>query len=98
MNNNKKIDKDVDMIEKVIKIDRVNKVVKGGKRLAFRAFVITGDQACNVGFGLGKSKEVPVAIKKAVDKLINIEVVFHPEKEYKFVNPSFKKWLAANFI
>ena len=54
--------------EKVVKINRVNKVVKGGKRLAFRAFVICGDSNGNVGLGLGKSKEVPSAIKKAVEK------------------------------
>jgi small subunit ribosomal protein S5 len=59
---------DNDLIEKVIKIDRVNKVVKGGKRLAFRAFVISGDKEGQVGFGLGKSKEVPVAIKKGITK------------------------------
>lgn len=57
-----------DLVEKVIRIDRVNKVVKGGKRLAFRAFVISGDQNGNVAFGLGKSKEVPAAIKKAVER------------------------------
>lgn len=70
---------EVQMIEKVIRIDRVNKVVKGGKRLAFRAFVITGDQKGNVSFGLGKSKEVPVAIKKSIDRanksLQNVQVV-----------------------
>ena len=55
-------------IEKVIQIDRINKVVKGGKRMSFRAFVITGDQEGKVGFGLGKSKEVPSAIKKGVNK------------------------------
>jgi small subunit ribosomal protein S5 len=70
---------EVQMIEKVIRIDRVNKVVKGGKRLAFRAFVITGDQNGNVSFGLGKSKEVPVAIKKSIDRanksLTNVQVV-----------------------
>lgn len=57
-----------EMIEKVIKIDRVNKVVKGGKRLAFRAFVISGNKNGKVGFGLGKSKEVPVAIKKGIER------------------------------
>lgn len=70
---------EVQMVEKVIRIDRVNKVVKGGKRLAFRAFVITGDQNGNVSFGLGKSKEVPVAIKKSIDRanksLTNVQVV-----------------------
>ncbi|RAP31896.1 30S ribosomal protein S5 [Candidatus Marinamargulisbacteria bacterium SCGC AG-410-N11] len=57
-----------DNLEKVIRIDRVNKVVKGGKRLAFRAFVITGDKKGNVGYGIGKSREVPVAIKQGIDK------------------------------
>jgi small subunit ribosomal protein S5 len=55
-------------VEKVIKIDRVTKVVKGGKRLAFRAFVIVGDGRGKVGYGLGKSKEVPVSIRKAIDR------------------------------
>jgi len=67
------------IVEKVIKIDRINKVVKGGKRLAFRAFVIAGDQNGKVGLGLGKSKEVPAAIKKGVEKarkhLVNINIV-----------------------
>ena len=54
--------------EKVVKINRVNKVVKGGKRLAFRAFTICGDNEGSFGLGLGKSKEVPVAIKKAIEK------------------------------
>ncbi|MSR88429.1 MAG: 30S ribosomal protein S5 [Candidatus Margulisbacteria bacterium] len=55
-------------LEKVIQIDRVNKVVKGGKRMSFRAFVISGNLNGEVGFGLGKSKEVPSAIKKAVEE------------------------------
>jgi small subunit ribosomal protein S5 len=57
-----------EIVEKVIKINRVTKVVKGGKRLAFRAFVISGNRSGSVGFGLGKSKEVPMAIRKAVEK------------------------------
>lgn len=55
-------------LEKVIQIDRINKVVKGGKRMAFRAFVISGDLDGKVGIGLGKSKEVPAAIKKAIEE------------------------------
>ena len=68
MSNTKEIEKKDDLFEKVIKIRRINKVVKGGKRLAFRSFVITGDRNGNVGLGLGKSKEVPTSIKKAIDK------------------------------
>jgi small subunit ribosomal protein S5 len=55
-------------LEKVIQIDRINKVVKGGKRLSFRAFIIKGNQTGSVGFATGKSKEVPVAIKKGIEK------------------------------
>lgn len=54
--------------EKVVKINRVTKVVKGGKRLAFRSFVICGDQKGSFGMGLGKSKEVPSSIKKAIER------------------------------
>lgn len=70
MNNQLTKDSDLEQqdYEKVVKINRVNKVVKGGKRLAFRAFLIYGDKKGKVGLGLGKSKEVPTAIKKAVER------------------------------
>lgn len=67
-NNNNSERPEDNYIEKVIRIDRITKVVKGGKRMAFRAFVISGDGQGSVGIGLGKSKEVPSAIKKAIDK------------------------------
>jgi small subunit ribosomal protein S5 len=57
-----------EFFEKVIKINRVNKVVKGGKRLAFRVFVICGNKNGSVGFGVAKAKEVPIAIRKAIEK------------------------------
>ena len=57
-----------EFMEKVVKINRVTKVNKGGKRLGFRALVIVGDQKGKVGIGLGKAKEVPIAIKKAIDR------------------------------
>jgi small subunit ribosomal protein S5 len=54
--------------EKLIKINRVTKVNKGGKKLAFRAFVIVGDQKGRVGLATAKSKEVPLAIRRSIDK------------------------------
>lgn len=54
--------------EEVIQIDRVTRVVKGGRRLRFRATVVIGDKKGRVGYGIGKSVEVPNAIQKAVSK------------------------------
>lgn len=61
-----KIDpQELSLNDKLIYINRVTKVVKGGKRMAFSALVVTGDGAGHVGVGMGKAKEVPVAIAKA---------------------------------
>ncbi|MBI4127178.1 30S ribosomal protein S5 [Candidatus Peregrinibacteria bacterium] len=54
--------------EEVIQIDRVTRVVKGGRRLRFRATVVIGDKKGRIGYGIGKSVEVPQAIQKAVSK------------------------------
>jgi small subunit ribosomal protein S5 len=59
---------EVEFRDQVVSIRRVTKVVKGGKNLSFSALVVIGDQAGKVGFGLGKAKEVPAAIKKGLDK------------------------------
>lgn len=54
--------------DKTIFVNKVTKVVKGGKNIRFSALVVVGDKRGKVGFGKGKSREVPLAVKKAVEK------------------------------
>lgn len=61
-------DTEVDYIEKLVKIDRVAKVIKGGRRFSFSALVVVGDGKGRVGFATGKAREVPDAVKKATDR------------------------------
>jgi small subunit ribosomal protein S5 len=59
---------DLDLKDKVVHINRVTKVVKGGKNFRFTALVVVGDGRGHVGYGNGKAKEVPSAIAKGVDR------------------------------
>ncbi len=68
-----------EFVEKIVQIRRVTKVVKGGKRLSFRATIVIGDGHGRVGVGVAKAAEVPGAIKKAIyqakRKMITVEVL-----------------------
>ena len=64
-------DNDNDFIDKLVFINRVATVVKGGRRFSFAALVVAGNQKGHVGFGHGKAREVPEAVKKATDSAKN---------------------------
>ena len=75
-----------DLLEKLVAVNRVAKVVKGGRIFGFAALAVVGDGNGKVGFGRGKAREVPVAIQKAMEKArrsmvsvpLNGETLFYP--------------------
>src|SRR3569623_1025167 len=61
-------ERDSDIVEKLVHINRVAATVKGGRRFSFAALMVVGDQKGRVGFGHGKAREVPEAIRKATEE------------------------------
>ena len=61
------MEKNTEFVEKLVHINRITKVVKGGRRFGFAALVVVGNQKGSIGIGQGKSKQVPDAIKKATE-------------------------------
>lgn len=75
--------------EKMIAVNRVTKVVKGGRILGFAALTVVGDGDGRIGMGKGKSREVPVSVQKAMDRLAA------PWKKYLFATVPFSTLLKA---
>ena len=88
---------DSDLIDKLVGINRVAKVVKGGRRFGFAALVAVGDQRGKVGFGTGKAKEVPEAIKKATDDAKK-NMVKVPMKEARTLHHDMKGHYGAGRV
>ena len=88
---------DNDLVDKLVGINRVAKVVKGGRRFGFAALVVVGDQRGKVGFGTGKAKEVPEAIKKATDDAKK-NMVKVPMKEARTLHHDMKGHYGAGRV
>ena len=82
-------DRDNEFVDKLVHINRVAKVVKGGRRFGFAALVVIGDQKGRVGFGKGKAREVPEAIRKATEAAKR-EMIFVPLRDGRTLHHDVK--------
>jgi len=88
---------DSELVDKLVGINRVAKVVKGGRRFGFAAIVVVGDARGKVGYGTGKAKEVPEAIKKATDDAKK-NMVRVPLKEGRTIHHDMKGHYGAGKV
>ncbi len=94
---NQRDQRDDDMTEKVIYINRVSKVVKGGRRFSFSALVVVGDGNGSVGVGHGKANEVPEAIRKGA-AMARRQMIRVPMRHGTIAHPVFIRHNAARII
>ena len=87
MTENKKIESDIK--EKLVAINRITKVVKGGRRFGFAALIVVGNQKGSIGIGQGKSKQVPDAIKKA-NEIARRKLIHIPLREGRTIHHDVK--------
>ena len=85
------------LIEKLVAVNRVSKTVKGGKRFGFAAFIVMGDGKGKVGFGMGKAKEVPEAMRKATEEAKR-QLVRIPLREGRTIHHDVKGRFGAGSV
>ena len=91
-------DRDNEFVDRLVHINRVAKVVKGGRRFGFAALVVVGDQRGRVGFGHGKAKEVPEAIRKATEQAKG-QMIRVPLREGRTIHHDIEgRWGAGKVI
>ena len=98
----KNISDEEELFEKVVHVNRCAKVVKGGRRFGFAAIMIVGDNKGRVGYGTGKAKEVPEAVRKATENAKNRMIRDKiPKRGFPVTNPTYPMrvgpTMAANF-
>ncbi len=81
-----------DLLEKLVAVNRVAKVVKGGRQFGFTALTVVGDGNGHVGFGYGKAREVPIAIQKAMQAARKNMIKVKPDERHAAICKKGPTW------